>query len=252
MSDMGPLTWVGFITFFIVALVVGVRLLLLWWRTRQIPELLIGIGVLGIGPVGFGAVVAARHIAQSRPGLGAVLVGVGALAVAIGACAKLTFNWRVYHPESRVVSVIPIAAVPILLAAWLAEWATGRFVHADPTSPATLIRTSLQIACLFWGSGEALRYWTMMRRRVRLGLADPVVANRFLMWGIGAGAAGLGSVIGIAVQIAAGATAAESSWTMMSSSLHGLVAASALWLAFVPPGFYRRYVRDRAPRSVVA
>ena len=44
----------GFIAFFLVSLTVGVRLLLLWRRTRQLPELLIGIGVLGIGPVGFG------------------------------------------------------------------------------------------------------------------------------------------------------------------------------------------------------
>ncbi len=249
MSDMGPSIWVGFVTFFVVSLVVGVRLLLLWWRTRQIPELLIGIGVLGIGPVGFGLAVAAGLVAESRPGVGAVLVGIGTLAVAIGAGAKFAFNWRVYHPESRVVGVIPIAAGPILLAAWLTEGATGRFVVADAASPATLIRTSLQIACLLWGSGEALRYWTMMRRRVRLGLADPVVANRFLLWGIGAGAAGIGSFIGVAVQVAAGTAAGQVSWAMMSSSLHGLIAAIALWFAFVPPDFYRRFIQDRAPRS---
>jgi len=249
---MGSLVWIGFITFFIVSLLVGLRLLLLWWRTRQIPELLIGIGVLGIGPVGFGLPVASGLVAGSRPGLGAVLVGIGALAVAIGAGAKLTFNWRVYHPQSRSVGVIPFAAGPILLAAWLTEWATGGFVEVNSASPATLIRTSLQIACLLWGSGEALRYWTMMRRRERLGLADPLVTNRFLLWGIGAGAAGLGSFIGIAAQLATGSATGEIPWVMTSSSLHGLIAAIALWFAFVPPGFYRRYIQARAPRSVVA
>jgi len=42
---MNPLILVGFLTFFVVALTVGVRLLLLWGRTRQLPELLMGIGV---------------------------------------------------------------------------------------------------------------------------------------------------------------------------------------------------------------
>lgn len=252
MEAMGSLVWIGFVVFFIVSLLVGVRLLLLWWRTRQLPELLIGIGVLGIGPVGFGLPVAAGLIAESRPELEPVLVGLGALAVSIAASAKLTFNWRVYHPQSRSVGVIPFAAAPLLLAAWLMEWAMGGFVELNSAAPTTLIRTSLQIACLLWGSAEALRYWTMMRRRVRLGLGDPVVSNRFLLWGIGAGAAGVGSFIGIAAQLATGSSTGQIPWVMTSSSVHGLVAAIALWLAFVPPVFYRRYVQERASRSAVA
>jgi hypothetical protein len=245
---MGSWIWVGFVAFFIVSLVVGARLLLLWWRTRQLPELLIGIGVLGIGPVGYGFAVAARLVIESKPGVAAALATIGALAVAIGAGAKFTFNWRVYHPESRAVGLIPMVAAPVLLAAWLTELASGGFVFIDATTSPTLIRTSLQIACLLWGSGEALRYWTLMRRRVRLGLADPVVANRFLLWGVGAGAAGVGSFIGIAAQLLGGADAGQASWVMVSSSLHGLVAAVALWFAFVPPAFYRRYIESRAPR----
>jgi hypothetical protein len=248
MSGMGSWVWVGFVTFFIVSLVVGVRLLLLWWRTRQLPELLIGIGVLGIGPVGYGLAVAARLVIEPKPGVGAVLATIGALAVVIGAGAKFTFNWRVYHPESRAVGLIPLVAGPVLLAAWLTDLATEGFLHADPSRPVTLIRNFLQIACLLWGSGEAIRYWTLMRRRVRLGLGDPVVANRFLLWGIGAGAAGLGSFIGIAAQVVGGAALGQASWVMVSSSLHGLVAAVALWFAFVPPAFYRRYIESRAPR----
>jgi hypothetical protein len=46
--------WVGFAAFFVASLTAGVRLVMLWRRTRELPELLIGIGVLGIGPVGYG------------------------------------------------------------------------------------------------------------------------------------------------------------------------------------------------------
>jgi hypothetical protein len=56
---LGGLIWVGFVAFFVVALTVGVRVLLLARRTRELPELLMGIGVLGIGPVGFGLMVVA-------------------------------------------------------------------------------------------------------------------------------------------------------------------------------------------------
>ena len=35
-----------------------------------------------------------------------------------------------------------------------------------------------------WGGFEALRYFFLLRRRQALGLADPVVTNRFLLWAI--------------------------------------------------------------------
>ena len=45
---MNGLVWVGFGAFFVVASTVGVRLLLLWRRTRQLPELLPSVLRTGI------------------------------------------------------------------------------------------------------------------------------------------------------------------------------------------------------------
>jgi hypothetical protein len=99
---------------------------------------------------------------------------------------------------------------------------------------------------LLWGSGEALAYWRRMKRRSLLGLADPAVTNRFLLWGIGAGAAGVGSAIGVIAGMVIGQGNSEIPWVVMSSSIHGLVAAIALSLAFVPPPSYLRWVRRNA------
>jgi len=38
----------------------------------------------------------------------------------------------------------------------------------------------------------------------------------------------------------------ELPWVMLSSSLHGLAAAIAMWLAFVPNARYTRWIRVRA------
>ena len=76
---MNPLILVGFLTFFVVALTVGIRLLLLWGRTRQLPELLMGIGVLGIGPVGFGCMLVGA-VSHSNPSIENAAFGVGTLA----------------------------------------------------------------------------------------------------------------------------------------------------------------------------
>jgi hypothetical protein len=104
------------------------------------------------------------------------------------------------------------------------------------------VRTTLQVGALLWGAGEALRWWRLMRRRLALGLADPLVANRFLMWGIGAGAAGVGSLVGVVAQVATGVSMREIGWVTVSSSAHGMLAAVAIWLAFVPPAAYRRWI----------
>jgi hypothetical protein len=246
---MSNLIWVGFVAFFVVALVVGVRLLLLARRTRELPELLMGVGVLGIGPVGFGFMVAAQQ-AGSNAALQTGLLGIGTFAVAAGALAKYIFNWRVYHPDSLISGAIVVAAGLFLFGSSVqAGFATG-FAPEAEVSVQYLIRSSLQIGCLLWGSVESLLYWRKMRLRMGLGLADPVVTNRFLMWAIGAGAAGLGSAVGTVTQIVTGQNSMAVGWVMASSSLHGLVAAIAIGLAFIPPAAYLRWIRGRGENAV--
>jgi hypothetical protein len=245
---MSNLIWVGFVAFFIVALVVGVRLLLLARRTRELPELLMGVGVLGIGPVGFGFMVGAQQAGENAS-LQTVLLGIGTFAVAAGALAKYIFNWRVYHPESVIARAVVVAAGLFLFGSSVHAGITTGFAAESEASARYVIRSSLQIGCLLWGSLESLLYWRKMRLRMGLGLADPVVTNRFLMWAIGAGAAGLGSLVGTVAQIVTGQNSMGVGWVMASSSLHGLVAAIAIGLAFIPPAAYLRWIRGRGERD---
>jgi hypothetical protein len=240
----------GFLAFFVVALVVGVRLLALAARTRQLPELLMGVGVLGIGPVGFGGIVLALGLAHDAPAASRLVAGLASLAVGSGVAAKYLFNWRIYRPTSPAAAVASLAGVVAIAAVLAAEGrATGFDTTAWRGSGWHVARSALQVGCLLWGASEALAYWAKMRRRVRLGLADALVANRFLLWAIGAGAAGVGSAIGVFAQLAGGQPPLGQTWVTMSSSLHGLVSAVALWLAFVPPAAYRRWVRSGQPAA---
>jgi hypothetical protein len=244
--SFGLWVWVGFVAFFAVALVVGVRVLLLARRTRELPELLMGIGVLGIGPVGFGLLVGAQQIRESHPEFHPFAVAVALVAVSCGVFAKFVFNWRVYHPDSTVAKAVTLAAGAGLVGTFSYSGIVHAFSDIGPLSPQFLLRTSLQVGCLLWGAAESFAYFLKMRRRVRIGLADPVVANRFLMWAIGAFAAGWGTAVGTIAQMVTGTELVQSDFVMASSSLHGLVAAIAIALAFVPPGFYLRYIRERA------
>jgi hypothetical protein len=247
---MSPLIWIGFLAFFVVSLVVGIRLVLLWSRTGELPELLIGIGVLGIGPVGFGALTVGNLLKASSSGVADALFLAAGVTVSVGVFCKCVFNWRVYHRDSRVCAGITGAVGALLVAVFVHKLFVGGFEPVSPPDAVSLVQSATQIGCLLWGAAEALRYWQLMRRRARLGLSDPVVTNRFLMWGIGAGAAGVGSAVGTVWSAVSGAATLATPWVVASSSAHGFVAAVALSLAFVPPAAYRRWlVRNAAAAS---
>lgn len=243
---MSALVLPGFLAFFVVALVVGVRLVALATRTRQLPELLIGVGVLGIGPIGFGGTLAALALDAGHPAAARFVCGLAAFGVCLGVAAKYQFNWRIYRPDSVRAAALAWLGVAAALAAFGLELVATGFAPAALEGVGWhLLRQGLQVGCLLWGAGEAFAYWDGMRRRAALGLADPLVANRVLLWGIGAGAAGLGSGIGTAVQLVTGRPPLELPWLTLCAAAHGLVAAVALWLAFVPPRAYRRWLLRR-------
>ena len=220
--------------------------MLLWRRTRELPELLIGLGVLGIGPVGFGFMTVGELFVAGAPGFARVMIGTGLVAMSVGSGAKYVFNWRVYHPRNGALKACVVMACALLVVCLVWEWETTGFRTLVQPGPSYFLRLALQVGCLLWGSSEALHYWNGMRRRMRLGLADPVVANRFLLWGLGAGAAGIGSAVGGVMQWWTQLPPLEMPWVLLSSSLHGLAAAVAMWLAFIPNAAYTRMIRARA------
>lgn len=240
--DLHPLNAIGFLAFFVVSLAVGIRLILLWTRTRMLPELLIGVGVLGIGPVGFGSMIAGMVVSKTNPEAGNLLFMLAFLAIAIGVLSKWLFNWRVYYPHSKALAPV-VALVGLVLVGQFFYYILGPgFAQVGSMSVVSISRSALQVGCLLWGSFEALRFWRRMLRRSALGLASREVTNRFFLWGLGAGAAGLGTAVGTIASVVTGKTLLEIPWVLASSSAHGFVAAIAMWLAFLPPAWYLRWI----------
>ena len=81
---MVALSAVGFGVFFLASLAIGVRLVALAARTGRQPELLIGIGILGIGPTAMGSMMAAAALAGSAPSLARGLTGLAFVAIIFG------------------------------------------------------------------------------------------------------------------------------------------------------------------------
>jgi hypothetical protein len=105
----------------------------------------------------------------------------------------------------------------------------------------------LRLGTLLWAAVEALVTWRMLRRRIRLGLADPLVVNRIGLWGIAAGIGSAGASAGFLVTFFG--LEARSTGVEVLISVLGLAASAALWLSFLPPARYQGWVRSRHPEA---
>ena len=236
----------GFGAFFVSSLAIGLRLVWLSRRNRGLPELLIGLGILGIGPAGFALTVIAMLVGAGRPGPVFAALATAQIAISAGAVSAYVFTWQVFRRDAAWARAAVIAAAAVFAAAFVGRLLTGSYALPLRLDSWSLVSSTNVIACLLWGSFESLRYHGIMRRRVRIGLADPVLANRFLLWGLGIGAAGLGSLIGNVAMLATGSGLGDLDGVTLSNSLFGLTSAVLMWIAFLPPAAWRRWIHARA------
>ncbi len=106
-----------------------------------------------------------------------------------------------------------------------------------------------------WGTTEAFRYRILMNRRVKLGLASPVVADRFLLWGLAhvfLGAAVWISSLPYALGGDAELLAAATPSIRIGTALAGLVSVTCSLFAFLPPRWYRDRVQMKASLEPVS
>jgi hypothetical protein len=85
----------------------------------------------------------------------------------------------------------------------------------------------------------------MALRRMALGLADPVVTNRFLLWGL-FGLMATGINVASAAGVVLGADPTHSPLVLVPMGLLGAGAALAKYLAFFPPAWYLGRLRTPA------
>jgi len=230
---------IGFGAFLGASLVLGVRLLLLARRTRKLPELAIGLNFLFAGAIGYALLLAAeslRLLPAPWDGRGSFA---GVTAISFGAACVALFSRAVFRPASTAA-----AAALVALVAWLALGVWGSWVlHVEGVEAGAggwLGRWGPNLGLLAafgWASLEPLRFAALMRRRLRIGLGDPLVANRLLLWGVGTGAIAAVALVHLALQLG-GRSELPPSWVGVVSLLV-LATAVCEWLAFFPPRAWR-------------
>jgi hypothetical protein len=220
---------IGFGSFVLASGVAGVRLLALARRTRQGPEAALGAALLLGGGVGYLLMVLALDVLP-RPLAPPVLLAAnvslhsGALFLAIGTA-------RIFRPEATWARGAALA-----IGAVLAGSDVLRFRDPGAIPPAAIVfwTSTLGSATAYaWSAAEAGRYWSLLRRRLRLGLVDAAVVRRMGAWA-GACAAAVAMHAASAANRFVVSDGMHPAALAVSSAL-GLGAAVGLWLAFFPP-----------------
>jgi hypothetical protein len=221
--------------------VVGVRMLMLARRTHGMPELLLGLSLLLGGMFGASLEV---FVMCSLPTLEPLLAGrlllVAKLSGGLGITLHNLFIWKVFRPEDGW-GALGFGLLTALLAVVLfGLQLSGSFATGVVTPHWFAIELVVRVAAPLWLSLEALRWWGLMRRRGRLGLGDPLLANRFLLYGLAAllgVAMMLTSIVGQTADPEGPATVANIALFLLFGS--GMGASACYALAFFPPAAYR-------------
>lgn len=157
----------------------GVRLLLLARRTGEIPERFGGLYFLGAS-LGISLRIFGISVAETQPETAVLANAIGHLTLAGGTIAIGFFTARVFHAGSVRAERIAIA-LALTIATTTAH---ALFVGADAieNSLSLIVTNGVRVLPTGWACFESFRYWRAMRKREALGLAEPVITNRFGLW----------------------------------------------------------------------
>jgi len=229
--------------------VVAIRLLWLAWRTGEVPERLMGLGL--------GSLLFVYFPVMAMTGMGRAPVGevdVALLASVMpffvgGFTCLVCFTWRVFRPQSGWAMVLAFALA--LSVAGLLGGVIGA-LHASPPEADSftvgqlwtgLLRLPM-IAAFLWTGLEGARSWSQARRRLELGLTDAAVTNRFLLWAI-VGFAQVALQTVSTVLHFQGLGMMASPIGLLVVSIGASVGSAALFLVFLPPRAYLRLIERR-------
>jgi hypothetical protein len=243
------MTWLflGFLLQIAACALVGARLLALARRTRELPELAFGSGFLLLGVFGQPLAVLGRSPLAGSAELAGALLGVGLAAQSLGCLCLAAGTWRVFRPDSRWAGAAVAGSAAVFAVSLVGHGLTVGFAGGADRGAFYWAGLLARGGSFAWCAVEALLYHRRMRRRLRLGLGDPVVANRFLLWAIASSGLVVAFLAFLAAKLA-GVNAATSPPFLATSFAVALVCSVAMSLAFFAPQAWTRRVAARAAR----
>ena len=233
----------------IVYLIVGVRLLRLAQRSGEFPEKLLGVTFLFIGASAGLYVLPNLSPFES---LWTSLNFAGRVTFLPAAVMIALFTRLVFRPEKRWGAWL-VWGTAILLVIGVGGSAMGGDWEGFSISNGWFWLEWVGFTLPFgWAGTEAFAQHLQARRRVRLGLCDPLVCNRFLLWALfGAMQVCLSLVLLPQYANYEMTNQFTAAWDALYGAIE-IVSLVMIWVVFFPPAFYRRWIQSAAPVAKAA
>jgi len=232
----------------VVNLVIGGRLVRKGFKDSAKPELILGWALSCDGTEWFLWYLSAYTEAAGTP-LGDGFGFLCRVFIAATVCCLLWFTQAVFHPESRLARSAVILGWLGMFGA-LAGTAWERDWHGYSAGGVWIWIEQVTQNCIYaWMLLETGRYYLLLKKRLALGLTEPLVVNRVLLWFIYAG-----WIFGVQVLVALSVVVANREGSYPAAidagmALFSVFSAIALWLAFFPPKAYENWLLSRSSSS---
>jgi hypothetical protein len=239
---------VSFVATLVAGLVVGGRLLALARVSHRTAELFLGFGTLALVFASILEVVAlelARGTHLARLDLAYSLEVVALFAHSASASSMCFATWRVFYPSRGWALRLCLVETALLFTSWQAVILIGEHSSGTGFTPWFHLHVASRGAAFAWCAIAAARHHGRLRRQLALGLADPFLCHRFLAWAIGMGATTGMLVAAVFTNVTRGVLVFAWPPALLAVSILGLVGAASLWLAFLPPTRYVRWITEK-------
>lgn len=233
----------GLLAFLISSVAIGVRLLIIGTRNGTVPELAIGLGFVVGAVVGYVPETIVLSADLMSPEVETQVLEITQIALRGAPVAILVFTISVFRPTEIWAKALGVLILAALVVSWVA------FPNTRINAQSSMEVFWYDVFAVFrslaaaWGATESFLFYKRAKLQVKLGLISPVLADRFLLWGIGLTA--LTALLGTTIWAALlGIDPATPGWVLLESLL-GSVGAFTLWLTFFPTAAYKRRVERK-------
>lgn len=241
---------IGALAWYASSLYVGARLLALGVRQHDRAARWIGTYLffaMGLGSILY-TVAMLPTLTRGAPitPTGRALIFAHFVVAVIANHGLLTFTHRVFRPQSAVARFGTWALLACMIVGALGHGLVTGFDGSFVTAFAGMY-LAVPVIGNAWAATESLLYYPRMRRRIALGLSEPLTGNRFLLYGTGAASAAI--LLGLNLFEMQVVRRATPGWTdgiqvvsLATMTVLGLVCAGAYLFAFFPPRWYVRLI----------
>jgi len=232
----------------IVYLIAGVRLLQRGQRTGETPERLLGATFLFMG---VSAAFYVLPVFSAFESLWTPLNFAGRVTFFPAAVMLALFTRLVFRPDKRWGAWL-VWGSAILIVTGVTGSALGGDWEGFSISNGWFWLEWVGFTLPFgWAGSEAFAQYRQARRRLDLGLCEPLVCNRYLLWALFGALQACSSLV-LLPQYAEYETTSQ--FTATWDTLYGATIIASLvmiWLVFFPPTFYRNWINKHATAADV-